>query len=216
MLTRRRAPDPAPIGSRPDLRRAPGRSADRRWVPAELDEHAIERLQVEPNQPGAAQAARCELVAEFLEDLRRIDAQMRDAKKKLTIAVRASGTTLTEVFGVGPIVAATVIGEVRDVSRFNDRDRFAACNGTAPIEVPAGRRKVYRLSRRGSRRHGHAIHMAAVTQVSHHGAQGALARRSARPRPASAAGTAHPPHGTSAAGAFPPAPRASGRRANAR
>jgi len=53
---------------------------------------------------GAVEAARCELAAEFLQDLRRIDGQMRKAKKKLAAAVRASGTTLTEVFGVGPIV----------------------------------------------------------------------------------------------------------------
>ena len=93
--------------------------------------------------------------------------QMREAKKKLAAAVRAFGTTLTEVFGVGPIVAATVIGEIRDVSRFADRDHFAAYNGTAPIEVSSGRRKIYRLSRRGNRRPSHAIHMAAVTQISH-------------------------------------------------
>ena len=92
---------------------------------------------------GVVEAARCELAAEFLEDLRRIDAQMREAKKKLTVAVRASGTTLTEVSGAGPIVAATVIGEVRDLSRFADRDHFAAYNGTAPIEVSSGRRKIY-------------------------------------------------------------------------
>jgi transposase len=64
-----------------------------------------------------------------------------------------------------PVIAATVIGEVRDVSRFKDRDRFAAYNGTAPIEVSSGKRKVNRLSRRGNRRANHAIHMAAVTQV---------------------------------------------------
>ena len=116
--------------------------------------------------PDAVAAARRELAAEFLEDLRRIDAQMRDAKKKLATAVRASGTTLTSLFGVGPIVAATVIGDARDVSRFADRDHFAAYNGTAPIEVSSGNRKVYRLSRRGNRRLNHAIHMAAVTQVS--------------------------------------------------
>ena len=121
---------------------------------------------------GAVEAARCDLAAEFLEDLRRIDAQMREAKKKLTAAVRASGTSLTEVFGVGPIVAATVIGEVRDMSRFADRDHFAAYNGTAPIEVSSGRRKIYRLSRRGNRRLNHAIHMAAVTQISHHHSPG--------------------------------------------
>jgi transposase len=114
---------------------------------------------------GAVAAARCELAAAFLDDLRRIDAQLLDAKKKLTTAVRASGTTLTEVFGVGPVVAATVIGAVRDVSRFPDRDHFAAYNGTAPIEVSSGPRKIYRLSRRGNRRLNHAIHMAAVTQI---------------------------------------------------
>jgi transposase len=116
---------------------------------------------------GAVVAARCELAAEFLADLRRVDAQMREAKKKLATAVRASGTTVTEVFGAGPVVAATVIGDVRDVSRFADRDHFAAYNGTAPIEVSSGRRKIYRLSRRGNRRLNHAIHMAAVTQISH-------------------------------------------------
>jgi len=113
---------------------------------------------------GAVDAARYEPAAEFRADLRRIDAQMREAKKKLTVAVRASGTTLTSLFGVGPIVAATVIGEARDVARFADRDHFDACNGTAPIEVSSGQRKIYRLSRRGNRRLNHAIHMAAVTR----------------------------------------------------
>src|SRR5262245_30543310 len=115
---------------------------------------------------GAVDAARCELAAEFLADLRRIDAQMSDAKKKLTTAVRASGTTLTSLLGAGPIIAATVIGDVRHVSRFADRDHFAAYNGTAPIEVSSSPRKIYRLSRRGNRRLNHVIHMAAVTQVS--------------------------------------------------
>ena len=52
------------------------------------------------------------------------------------------------------------------MSRFKNRDRFAACNGTAPdrgvlraAARPAGCR------RRGNRRINHAIHMAAVTQI---------------------------------------------------
>jgi len=121
---------------------------------------------------GAVEAARCELAAAFAEDLHRIDTQMRDARKKLTGAVAASGTTLTGVFGVGPVVAAIVIGAARDVSRFPSRDHFAAYNGTAPIEVSSGHRKIYRLSRRGNRRLNHAIHMAAVTQVSHRHSDG--------------------------------------------
>ena len=113
----------------------------------------------------AVATARRELAAQFIEDLRGIDAQMRDTRKKLTVAVQAAGTGLTGLFGVGPVIAATVIGDVRDVSRFPSRDHFAAWNGTAPIEVSSGARKVYRLSRRGNRRLNHAIHMAAVTQI---------------------------------------------------
>ena len=79
------------------------------------------------------------------------------------VTVAAAGTSLTGLFGVGPVIAAAVIGDVRDVYRFPGRDHFAAYNGTAPIEVSSGRRKVCRLSRRGNRRHGHAIHMAAIT-----------------------------------------------------
>src|SRR6185437_14297921 len=44
-------------------------------------------------------------------------------------AVRAAGTSLTGLFGVGPVIAAAVIGDVRHVSRFPNRDHFAAYNG---------------------------------------------------------------------------------------
>ena len=121
---------------------------------------------------GAVDAARCELAAAFIEDLSRIDAQLRATRKTLTTAVQATGTSLTTLFGVGPVIAAAVIGDVKDVSRFPGRDRFAAYNGTAPIEVSSGRRKIHRLSRRGNRRLNHAIHMAAVTQVRHRHSQG--------------------------------------------
>jgi transposase len=121
--------------------------------------------QVTPS--GAIAQARCELAAAFLEDLRRLDAQLRDTKKKLAAAVKASATTATEVFGVGPVVAGTVIGDVRSILRFASRDRFAAYNGTAPVEVSSGDRKIHRLSLRGNRRVNHAIHMAAITQIRH-------------------------------------------------
>jgi transposase len=126
--------------------------------------HATRILEQVP-PPGAVARARCELAAEFPADLRRLDTQLRESKKKLAVVVRASGTTFTGIFGVGPVIAATVIGDVGDVSRFPSRDRFAAYNGTAPVEVSSGDRKIYRLSRRGNRRLNHAIHMAAVTQI---------------------------------------------------
>ena len=83
-----------------------------------------------------------------------------------------TAAAMTGLFGVGPVIAATVIGDVRHVSRFPNRDHFAAYNGTAPIEVSSGSRKVYRLSRRGNRRLNHAIHMAAVTQIRYRHTKG--------------------------------------------
>lgn len=130
------------------------------------------RLLEEAVPSGAVLLARWELAADFLEDLRRIDAQLSQVKKKLAAAVKASGTTLTEVFGVGPVIAGIVLGEVEDVSRFRDRDHFAAYNGTAPVEVSSGNRKVHRLSRRGNRRVNHAVHMAAITQIRHPHSEG--------------------------------------------
>jgi transposase len=116
---------------------------------------------------GAAGQARRELAAELLDDMRHLDARIRESSKKLAVAVKASGTSLTGIFGVGPFIAATVIGDAGDVTRFASRDHFAACNGTAPIEVSSGNRKIYRLSLRGNRRVNHAIHMTAITQIRH-------------------------------------------------
>ena len=126
--------------------------------------------QVTPS--GAAGLARAELAAEFLEDMRHLDAQLRGTRKKLAAAVKVSGTTLTQVFGVGPVIAGTIIGDIADVSRFPGRDHFASYNGTAPVEVSSGNRKIHRLSLRGNRRINHAIHMAAITQLSHKHSEG--------------------------------------------
>jgi len=115
----------------------------------------------------SVEVTRHALALEHLEDLRRIDEQMRASKQRISDAVKASGTTTTEVFGIGPVGAAIAVGQTRDVSRFADRDHFAAYNGTAPIEVGSGGHSVHRLSRRGNRQLNHAIHMAAITQIRH-------------------------------------------------
>jgi transposase len=135
--------------------------------PKEISAAQAARILESAAPSGAVALARAELAAEFLADLRHLDAQLRDTRKKLAAAVRASRTTLTEVFGVGPVNAGTIIGDAGDAARFPGRDHFAAYNGTAPVEVSSGNRKVHRLSLRGNRRINHAIHMAAITQISH-------------------------------------------------
>jgi transposase len=113
-----------------------------------------------------------ELARDLVVDLQRLDAQRRDARRRTggrsPPRARRSPTSTVS----GPITAGAVLGYVRDVHRFANRDHFASYNGTAPIEVSSGDRKVYRLSRRRNRQLNHAIHMAAVSQIRYHGTQG--------------------------------------------
>ena len=95
---------------------------------------------------GAVAAARKEIAEERLGDLRRLDAQLKELRQRLVAVVAASRTTTTKLFGVGPVVAAITVGLTGDVGRFADKDHFAAYNGSAPIEVSSGEKKIHRLS----------------------------------------------------------------------
>jgi transposase len=123
----------------------------------------LEGLQPE----GATARERHRMALELVEDLVHIDIQGRESRRRITAAVAASGTTLTDIFGVGPVIAAMLIGYTGDPRRFATEHRYAAYNGTAPVEFSSAGRKTHRLSRRGNRTLNHAIHMAAVTQIRH-------------------------------------------------
>ena len=106
-----------------------------------------------------------------------------DSRARIIAAVEASATTLTEIFGVGPIVAAMLIGYSGDPTRFATASRYATYTGTAPIEFSSGGRTIHRLSRRGNRRLNHALHCAAITQIRHRHSPGPrLLRTQARRR----------------------------------
>ena len=85
-----------------------------------------------------AQQMRFDLALELLDDVRRLDAQIKESYRRIRAAIKASGTSLTEIYGVGPIIAATLIGYSGDVSRFANLDTYASYNGTAPIEFSSG------------------------------------------------------------------------------
>jgi hypothetical protein len=59
---------------------------------------------------------------------------------------------LTEIFGVGPILAAKIIGTVGNVVCFPTKAHFASYSGTAPVEVSSGEVVHHRLSLAGNRK----------------------------------------------------------------
>jgi transposase len=102
---------------------------------------------------------------ELLTDVRRLDNQLTAIKARITTAVTTADTTVTDIYGVGPVVAAIILGHTGDIGRFPTAGHFARYNGTAPIEASSGPRTRHRLNPRGNRQLNHALHMAAVTQV---------------------------------------------------
>jgi transposase len=105
------------------------------------------------------------IARELLGELRRTDRQLSELARRITAAVTTSGTTVTELFGVGPVVATYLIGHTGDIARFPTAGHYARYNGSAPIEASSGPRRRHRLNPRGNRQLNHALHMIAVTQV---------------------------------------------------
>jgi transposase len=114
----------------------------------------------------AVEVERKNLALELVADIRRLDRMAKTVKARTKIAVAASGTSVTSVYGVGPIIAATIIGHAGDITRFPNADHFASYNGTAPIEASSGPKVRHRLNPRGNRQLNHALHVAAVVQTS--------------------------------------------------
>ena len=105
------------------------------------------------------------IARELLADVRRLDRQIKTASQAIRQAVCEHGTTLTEVFGVGPVLAAKLLGHAGDITRFPSRDHFASYTGTAPIEASSGDLRRHRLNRAGNRQLNTALHLIAVCQI---------------------------------------------------
>jgi transposase len=134
----------------------------------------LHSLFAELSPGGIAKQMRFDLVLELLDDVRRLDDQIKASHRRIRLAVKASGSSVTDLYGVGPVHAAQLIGYSGDVRRFANRDAYASYNGTAPVERSSGGRIVHRLSQRGNRKVNHALHMVAVTQIRNSGTEGRI------------------------------------------
>jgi transposase len=107
------------------------------------------------------------LAHDLLTDIRRLDRQLGDIEKRLDTSLLEHGTTLTEIGGVGALLAARVIAHTGIVDRFATEAHYASYAGVAPIEVGSGEHSRHRLSRAGNRQLNCAVHLIALQQVRH-------------------------------------------------
>ena len=86
-------------------------------------------------------------------------------EKQLTELLPEAGIALMEITGIGLIGAATLLGEIGDITRFRNPAAFAAWAGTAPLDASSGRQQRHRLNRRGNRQINRVLEFAILTQL---------------------------------------------------
>jgi transposase len=146
-------------------------------VAGRLSTHRGARILRSIRPKGAPARLRRRLASEVLRDVRTLDRKIADLNERIEAEIEASGTTLTEIFGIGPILAAKIIGTVADVGRFPTKARFASYSGTAPVEASSGEVVRHRLSLAGNRKLNYALHMVAVCQARSDARGGAYYRK---------------------------------------
>ena len=67
------------------------------------------------------------LALEQLAEKVALNQKIKASTTELKSLVLAQGSTLMDLTGVGPVVAARILADVGDVARFADRNRFASC-----------------------------------------------------------------------------------------
>ena len=100
-----------------------------------------------------------------LERVIAIDAETAELKRQITRLVAAADTTLTDLYGVGPLVAARFLAEVVNIRRYPNRNAFASANGTAPLPASSGRTVRHRFNPGGNRQLNRSLYTIALTQI---------------------------------------------------
>lgn len=104
----------------------------------------------------------CSAIARLRSLAQEIDQLGREITSALDVVAPAH---LLSICGVGTLVGAKILGEVRDVRRFSSNAAFAAYAGTAPIPASSGTVVRHRLHRGGNRQLNRALHTVALTQA---------------------------------------------------
>ncbi len=113
---------------------------------------------------GEAERARKAVARDLIDQIRSLDARLKSSCKAIAEQVENSGSSLTEIVGIGPIIAGRIIARTGAPSRFPNSGSYANYVGAAPVEVASADHTRHRLSRTGDRQLNSAIHTVAVTE----------------------------------------------------
>ncbi len=121
----------------------------------------------------ADRSVRAQIARRRITTIRRLRKHIADLDRQIgELAHQTGAQTLTAIKGIGTLAAAEILAQVGDPHKYRTKARFAAANGTAPLQASSGRISRHRLNRGGNRRLNRTIHIAALTQIRHTGTEG--------------------------------------------
>ena len=95
-----------------------------------------------------------ELARRRIGELRRLSKEIAGTTARIEDELAQSETTLTDLLGIGPILAARILGEVGDIGRIRSQAAFAMMAGAAPLVASSGMTHRHRLNQGGNRNAG--------------------------------------------------------------
>ena len=112
----------------------------------------------------AADGQRKQIARDVVRNLKRHEASTKELEKELRAAVTASGTTLTQIQGIGFLTAAKILALTGDIRRFPNQEHYASYAGTdsdrrlqrRPRDAPAIAKRQPPTQRCHPRRRGHS------------------------------------------------------------
>lgn len=134
-------------------------------APADLSVAAARRVLLRVRPAGLVETARKQIARDLVTEIADCDTRLAGLTAQIAAAVDQVDTGLLQIDGVGPIVAARLLGRTERASRFRSAAAFAMHAGVAPIQVASAEKSRHRLPRGGDRQLNCALHIVALTQV---------------------------------------------------
>lgn len=109
------------------------------------------------------------MIKSYIKHIQFITEQINTLEERMNQILEELNTTITSITGIGPVLAATILSEIGDISRFPSACKLAAFSGIDPTMKQSGEYTGIRnrMSKRGSPYLRRAVWMAATVAAQH-------------------------------------------------
>ncbi len=105
------------------------------------------------------------LVGSIVKEVKFIEAELTRIEAEITAIVDKLGYKLHTMTGINHVIAAKLIGEIGDISRFPTPDKLAKYAGVAPITYSSGQKDKQLKNKQGNRVLYGVFHLLAIHQI---------------------------------------------------